>query len=139
MPPGQRSVDYDDYPKEKSAYAMRNCQYYIQQAQQMGTYCGRFTQHLLSGDYPWSKLRQAQKLISLGKKYGCQRVENACKRAVEFSVFNIYRVEHIIKEAACSLPLLDEQSSDEQHTDPLPGRFRRKPDYFKHPIHGETK
>ena len=139
MPPGKRSVDYDDYPKEKTAYAMRNCEYYIQQARQMGTYCGRFTQQLLSGDFPWSKLRQAQKLISLGKKYGCQRVENACHRAVAFSLSNVYRVEQIIKEAACSLPLFDEESPAEQPAETLPGRFRRRAEYFTHPIHGEKK
>jgi hypothetical protein len=137
--PGTKSIDYDDYPKEKSAYAMRNCEYYIQKARGMGSNCGKFAQELLSGDFPWSKLRQAQKLIALGKKYGNDRVESACQRAITFSLFNIYRVETIIKEAAAALPLFDEHSSDERTGSTPVGRFHRHADYFNHPINGETQ
>ena len=136
MPAGERSVDYDDYPKEKSAYAMRNCEYYIQKAREMGPYSGKFAQSLLSGDFPWSKLRQAQKLISLGEKYGAERVEKACHRAVAYSLSNVYRVEAIIKEDVCSLSLCDEQSVPEQSDSALPGRFTREAHYFTHPVHG---
>jgi transposase len=137
MPAGERSVDYEDYPKEKTAYAMRNCHYYIQEAREMGRYCGKFTEELLSGDFPWSKLRQAQKLISLGKKYGNDRVESACHRAVAHSLFNVYRVETIIKEAISSLPLFNEDSSSGESATAPPARFRREAQYFKHPIRGE--
>jgi len=135
---GKRSTDYNDYPKEKSAYAMRNCEYHIQKAREIGQYCGRFAEKLLSGDFPWSKLRQAQKLIRLGEKYGSARVESACRRAIAFSLFNVYRVENIIKEAAISLPFPNEGSAAGQPVSALPGRFRRPSQYFKHPIHGGT-
>lgn len=137
MPPGERSVDYEDYPKQKSPYAMRSCEYYIHRAREMGPSCGKFAQQLLSGDFPWSKLRQAQKLIGLGKKYGDTRVERACHRAVEFSLFNIYRVEKIIKEAIDSLPPPGEKPQLHPPASPPPGRFRRQGQYFTHPIHGE--
>ena len=52
-PPGGRSTDYDDYPKEKTPYAMRNCLYYIQKAKALGNCCGTFTEKLLSGDFPF--------------------------------------------------------------------------------------
>ena len=139
VPPGEKAIDYDDYPKEKSAYAMRNCEYYLQKAREIGSNCGKFAQELLSGDFPWSKLRQAQKLIALGKKYGNERVESACRRAVAFSLSNVYRVENIIKEAAASLPLFDEQSMHETPGSTAQGRFHRASDYFTHPINGETK
>jgi hypothetical protein len=130
-PPGTRSTDYTDYPEEKTPYAMRNCQYYIQKARGVGPHCGRFAEKLFSGDYPWSKLRQAQKLLHLSEKYGKQRVENACERALYFGMLNIYRVESIIKEPQSDSPLLDEQSNV---TALLPGRFRRPAEYFHHPI-----
>jgi transposase len=134
--PGERSIDYDDYPKEKTPYAMRNCEYHIQKAREIGKYCGRFTEKLLSGDFPWSKLRQAQKLIRLGEKYGSERVESACHRAIAFSLFNVYRVENIIKEATNSLPFPDNDSPAKEPAGALPGRFRRPIKYFKHPIYG---
>ena len=133
---GKRSTDYDDYPKEKTAYAMRNCEYYIQKAREMGKSCGRFTEKLLSGDFPWCKLRQAQKLLRLGEKYGSQRVESACFRALAFSLINIYRVENIIKEAASSLPVPEDDIAAQKANATLPGRFRRRAEYFKHPIYG---
>ena len=130
-PPGGRSTDYDDYPKEKTPYAMRNCLYYIQKAKALGNCCGTFTEKLLSGDFPWSKIRQAQKLLRLGEKYGSQRVEKACRRALYFGLLNIYRVENIIKEGHSYFPLPGEDShagAKEQ----LPGRFRRPSEYFTH-------
>jgi transposase len=139
MPPGERSVDYEDYPKHKSPYAMRNCHYYIQKAREMGPYCGKFAAGLLSGDFPWAKLRQAQKLIGLAKKYGSQRVESACYRAVAYSLFNVYRLEHIITEAAACLPLFEEDPPAGQPAAALPARFRRQGEYFTHPIRGESR
>jgi len=55
---------------------MQNCEYYIQKARDMGKYCGRFTEKLLSGDFLWSKFRHAQKLIRLVQNCGSERVEN---------------------------------------------------------------
>lgn len=132
-PPGGRSTDYDDYPKEKTPYAMRSCRYYIQKANSLGVYCGTFTEKLLSGDFPWSKIRQAQKLLRLVEKYGKERVEKACRRALYFGLLNIYRVENIIKEGHNYFPLPDEDSHTEI-TEKLPGRFKRPAEYFNYPI-----
>jgi hypothetical protein len=130
-PPGERSTDYTDYPKEKTPYAMRSCEYYIKKAGALGPSCGRFAQKLLSGDYPWSKLRQAQKLLSLAKKYGAQRVDKACERALYFDLLNIYRVENIIKTVHVDVPLPEDPVCS---TTILPGRFCRPAHYFHHPI-----
>jgi len=135
-PSGKRSTDYNDYPKEKTPYAMRSCEYYIQKAREVGRHSGRFAEKLLAGDFPWSKLRQAQKLIHLGEKYGRQRVEKACRRALHYSLLNVYRLENIIKEAASLLPFADGASPSPDTSRILPGRFSRPAGYFRHPIHG---
>ena len=132
--PGERSTDYDDYPKEKTPYAMRSCQYYIRKAAVMGVHCGKFAQTLLSGDFPWSKLRQAQKLIHLGEKYGKERVDCACRRALTFGLLSVYRVENIIKEPNHYFSMPGEETPSHGHPKPLPGRFRRPAEYFNHPI-----
>ena len=70
--PGGRHTDYDDYPKEKTPYAMRNPDYMISLARGRGPNIGVFMTRLLEGDFPWSRLRQAQKLIRLVDKYSAQ-------------------------------------------------------------------
>ncbi len=94
--PGKRSTDFNDYPKEKTAYAMRSCTYYIEKAEETGPSCRQFMELLLSGDFPWAKLRQAQKLLRLPEKYGKDRVEKACARAVSFDLIDVRRVEGMI-------------------------------------------
>jgi len=97
--PGERSTDYNDYPPEKSAYAMRDADYIIGKAKERGEHIGIFTEQLLSGDFPWANLRQSQKLMRLYDKYGYQLLEAACGRALSFDVVNVRKVENIIKNA----------------------------------------
>ena len=63
--PGQRSTDYTDYPDGRAPYALRWPNYYCKRARELGAAAGDFTDKLLSGEFPWSRLRQAQKLLRL--------------------------------------------------------------------------
>jgi transposase len=96
QPPGGRHTDYGDYPKEKTAYAMRNPNYMIELARQRGENIGGFMTRLLDGDFPWARLRQAQKLMRLVDKYGASALESACRRALGFDLINVHRVERIV-------------------------------------------
>jgi transposase len=125
---GKRSTDYSDYPEHKTHYAMRNCDYYIVKAKEVGTHCGRFAQELLSGDFPWSKLRQAQKLIRLSEQYGTQRIEQACIRALSFSLIDVYRLENIVKQAFGQEV---DKGGEKAKGVVVPGRFGRPAEYFK--------
>jgi hypothetical protein len=107
---------------------MRNCDYYIGKAKEVGTHCGSFAEELLSGVFPWSKLRQAQKLIRLSEKYGAQRIEQACSRALSFSLIDVYRLESIVKQA------LGQEATTKKGGKKavvVPGRFGRPAEYFK--------
>jgi hypothetical protein len=97
MPPGGRSTDYKDYPPELAPYAMRDPEAVIREARRQGEHVGRFTEQLLAGPFPWSKLRQAQKLLRLANKYGRARIDAACRRALYFELFNVKRVEQILE------------------------------------------
>jgi transposase len=97
QPPGGRATDYGDYPDHLAAYAMRDPQRVIAEARRQGPDMGRFTEQLLSGTFPWARLRQAQKLLRLADKYGRARVDDACRRALAFDVLNVHRVERIVK------------------------------------------
>ena len=126
VPEGKRSTDYEDYPKHKMPYAMRNCDYYIAKAKEAGSNCGSFMEQLLSGDFPWSKLRQAQKLIRLSEKYGTVRVEQACVRALSFSLVDVFRLERIIKQAFGN----ETEKGGEKKGIVVPARFGRPAEYF---------
>lgn len=126
--PGRRSTDYDDYPKELGAYARRDPDFMIAEAHKLGEAIGRFTARLLAGDFPWAKLRQAQKLLRLARKYGAPRLDQACARALAFDLINVKRVENILLGVLHQPPALPLPS-----VTPLPARFLRPPGSFTHP------
>lgn len=103
-PPGGRSTDYDDYPEELSAYAMRDPDRMIAEGRRLGVHVGRFLERLLVAPFPWAHLRQAQKLLRLGNKYGRGRVDAACKRALHFDLIHVGRVEAIIAKGLDTQP-----------------------------------
>jgi len=133
MAPGKRSTDFTDYPKEKSAYAMRDVDFYIRTATERGEKQGAFMTELLSGDVPWAYIRQAQQLLRLADKYGSTRVEAACSRALAFGLTNVCRLERIIRQSLQrpSAPLSSVTQTD-RVTPLAPARFARDVSYFNH-------
>jgi hypothetical protein len=114
-PPGGRSTDYTDYPDERTPYALRWPDYYRQRARELGSAAGDFTDKLLSGEFPWSRLRQAQKLLRLAERYGATRLDAACRRALAFDLQDVYRVQRILEQGLESQsepqPIVGKQSS----------------------------
>jgi transposase len=135
MAKGKRSTDYADYPPEKSAYAMRDCNYYIRKGGENGDAQGRFMEALFAGDFPWSKIREAQKLVRLAERYGNVRVEAACNRALSFGLINIHRVEGMILKAG--------SATAREGAVPAPiqlfARFERNANYFRHTTQTEKE
>ncbi len=129
--PGCRSIDYADFPPERAAYAMRDPERILAEARRRGPYIGRFTEKLLAGPVPWAKLDQAQKLLRLVQRYGALRLEAACRRALYFELFNVRRVEQIVKHG------LDQRALDATELPgqvlPLAARFLRPAGHFTHP------
>jgi transposase len=131
QPVGGRSTDHADYPAELTAYTLRDPKRIIQKAQQHGAQIGRFAEALLSGTVPWAKLRQAQKLLRLGEKYGWHRLEAACQRALAFELINVRRVESMIQQDIAQLDLLAAPAA-EARIIPLQLRFQRPAESFSH-------
>lgn len=130
QPPGGRKTDHNDYPPEKTGYAMRDPNRMIREGHSHGEEIGRFMERLLEGTFPWAKLRQAQKLLRLVEKYGGQRVNSACGRALSFELVNVHRVERILQKA---LETSTNQRQDSGQLILLPGRFLRPAGTFTQP------
>lgn len=128
--PYRRSTDYDDYPSEKTNYALRDPKRLIEAAENHGQHIGKFMTRLLSGDYPWAKLRQGQALLRLANKYGPKACEQACCRSLAFDLVNVKRVEKIIIDGLAAVPLLTDVGPEQIIQ--LPLRFERDAGSFAH-------
>jgi hypothetical protein len=127
--PGGRATDYGDYPAERAPYAMRAPDACVRRAEQVGPAVAQFVRVLLSGTFPWARLRQAQKLLRLADRYGAARVNAACARALAFELLDVARVERILHTALEREPGPTERGA----VRPLPARFVRAPESFTHP------
>jgi len=123
LAPGKKDIDYSDYPQEKAAYAMRDPERVIAEAKSHGADLGRFMELLLAGDFPWARLRQAQALLRLGRRYGWTRADLACRRALAFGVLNVRRVQTILEGAITAEET--KPNSDGDNVIQLPLRFLR--------------
>jgi transposase len=124
--PGKRSTDPGDYPRTKTAYALRSVDALVQAAQGKGQHVGTFAEKLLSGPLPWTKMRQAQALMRLCDRHGTERVEAACARAIAFDVYDVPRIERMLKLARWS----EASAEADGKVVRLPGRFARAADHF---------
>jgi len=129
LPKGQRSTDPADFPKEKSAYAMRDIDFFVREATKLGPSAGQFVQELLSGSLPWTKLRQAQQILSLAKKYGAARTDSACRTALAFEIDSSVRVKRILEKGMEIAHLPTPPTAQVIH---LPLRFERSAKSFSH-------
>jgi transposase len=126
-PCGGRSTDYTDYPDARVPYARRWPNYYCTRARELGPAAGDFTEKLLSGQFPWSRLRQAQKLLRLAERYGAARLEAACRRALQFDLLDVYRVQRILEQG------LESQTDPQSivgHQSELALKFLRPAEHF---------
>jgi transposase len=104
-PKGGRATDTADYPPGRTAYALRSADYLVREAAQLGQFVGLFAERLLSGDFPWAKLRQGQKLLRLGERYTPVRLDAACERALAVDLIDVTRLERVLKLALEQEPL----------------------------------
>jgi len=96
-PPGGRSTDPADFPPEKAAYAMRDIDFLKRQARKHGESVGIFADALLDGPLPWTRMRRVYALLGLCKRFGSQRVDQACALALEVDMFDVRRLQRMLK------------------------------------------
>ncbi len=131
QPRGGRSTDPADYPAELTPYTLRAPDRIKRSAAEYGPAVADFAQRLFDGPLPWAKVRQGHKLVRMGQRYTPERLDAACRRALDVDLIDVRRVERILvqaleEEAAPQLPL------------PIPaGRFARPGSVFAHAKGGQ--
>jgi hypothetical protein len=124
-PRGGRSTDPDDYPSELTPYTLRSPNHYRRRSAELGEAVGSFADRLLGGPTPWSRIRQAQKLLHLGERYTPSRLNTACQRALAVDLIDVRRLERILVEA------LEQEAAPAAITvEAPPGRFARSGNVF---------
>lgn len=78
---GQRQTVTDHLPPNARTFFERDRRWCASQAQAVGPHCVEFISRLLS-DRVAERLRAAQGVLALGKRYGSERLEAACNRAL---------------------------------------------------------
>ena len=123
--PGRRSTDAEDLPAHKTAYAMRYLDRLRRMAASHGDAIGAYASALLEHPLPWTKMRQVYALLGLVKKWGAERVEAACRQALEAEAVNVGLIGRMLERGT-------------EHTTIQPslpgtviaGRFARDPQHF---------
>ncbi len=128
--PGTKSTLSEHLPPNVLAYQMKDAQWCLKQANDIGPHCTTAIQSLLE-DSVVDYLRAAQCILGLRKKYGDERLEAACLRAIAFqSVY--YRTVKSILQAGIEQEVLPEDEVVDELTETYTkgGRFCRNPSHL---------
>lgn len=102
--PGTWMTNYDHLPPEKTAHLLQTPQWCLAEAEKVGEACSEFMLELL-GDRVVDRLRAAQGLLRLRKKFGTRRLEAACRRALAFGNIQFKAVKRILDQGLDQQPL----------------------------------
>lgn len=124
--PGGRVTDPADLPSERTVYAMRDIESQKAQAHRRGPAIGAFVETVLDGPLPWTRMRQVYALFRAADRFGDDRLERACERAVDAECRDVKIVIGMVERAL---------EAEAAAADPVPdnvivGRFAREPGHF---------
>jgi transposase len=123
--PGRRVTDPDDLPDGTAVYALRDIDHLKRLAAGHGPAIGVYAAALLDIPLPWTKMRQVYALLGLVKKWGVERVEAACTKALEAEAINVALIGRMLERGTETTPI--------QATLPgtvVTGRFARDAAHF---------
>ena len=123
-PPGGRSTDPADLPAEKTTYALRDIDHLRHLAAGHGPAIGAYAAALLDNPLPWTKMRQVYALLGLVKRWGPERVEAACSRALQAEAISVPLIGRMIERGTEAAPVPPARRSAKAP------RFARDPSHF---------
>jgi hypothetical protein len=125
---GGRVTDPADLPAERTAYAMRDLEHLKRLAADAGPAVGAYAAAVLDHPLPWTKMRQAYALLGLVKRWGPDRVEAGCRRALDAEAIDVGLIGRMLDRATETAP--DEQPGPAPTAPAAPARFARDPQHF---------
>ena len=103
--PGQRSTDPNDFPdKDRFATAQRDTAYFVARAAEHGEAVAAYATALLDAPLPWTRMRHAHALLRLARRYGSERVDHACRVALDEDLVDVVRLERIVAQGGPPQP-----------------------------------
>jgi hypothetical protein len=96
QPRGGRAIDAKDFPQARAHFAMRDLEWFQNEARAQGDHVGRFAERLLEDVRPFWRMRAVSALLSLCRRYGKERVDEACTTALEVDMIDITRLQRIV-------------------------------------------
>jgi hypothetical protein len=123
--PGHRVSDPDDLPSHTTVYAMCDLDRLRRMAAGHGEAIGVYATALLDIPLPWTKMRQVYALLGLVKKWGPERVEAACRRALEAEAVNVGLIGRMLERGTEATPIQPALPGTV-----IAGRFARDPAHF---------
>ncbi len=122
--PGGRRTDPADLPSEKTTYALRDIDHLKRMAAGHGPAVGAYAGALLDTPLPWTRMRQVYALLGLVKRWGAERVDAACARALDAEAVSVGLIGR----------MLERGTEKEPAARPAPavpaGRFARDAGHF---------
>ena len=125
QPPGHRSTDPADLPAEQTTYALRDIAHLQRLAAGHSQAIGDYAAAVLDTPLPWTKMRQVYALLGLVTKWGPDKVDAACRRALDAEAINVGLIGRMLDRAT------EHDKPDEPPAPPATTRFARDPDEFK--------
>ncbi|MCP4237994.1 MAG: IS21 family transposase, partial [Aestuariibacter sp.] len=110
--PGDRSTLDDHLPPNALAFKMRDPQWCLKQAKEIGEHCESLIARLFN-DRVLDNLRGAQGIVGFQKRYGKARLNAACLRALTFDNIGYRAIKQILEKG------LDQQTLGEDSFDTL--------------------
>ena len=117
LEPGKRVSNFVHYPPEKVAGMLVTPVRLREEAAQIGEATAQLVTEMLA-DKPVDRLRGAQGVLRLAKRYGAPRLEAACRRALVFGTVSYRTVDSILRQGLDRSPLPPDMSE----TGPVPKR-----------------
>lgn len=127
QPPGHRSTDPADLPSERTTYALRDIAHLQRLASSHGPAIGVYAAAVLDTPLPWTKMRQVYALLGLVKKWGPDKVDAACRRALDAEAISVPLIGRMLDRAT------EADQPDEPPVPPATTRFARDPGEFTTP------
>jgi transposase len=99
QPAGGRSTDRADLPEHKTGYALRDLTALIAACAAHGPNIGIYAERILDDPLPWTRMRTVYRLQGLVRRYGADRVEQACSVALDLDVVSVTKIASMLERA----------------------------------------